>query len=215
MSVDAKKFNNLLHAQSIRRQLNSYNFDDGLDFDYTTVKLLNDAMQPLSQATCHHRSYMHKASEAGSIGCTIAAEIVRAIIQPDPKTAQLFEQKFYGLFEHMSLAFSLKASKSSSIVSTKAFCLPTANLLAPRGLDSHNYCRAVSRNQKIQLKPLHDCYSLNLETKNDPRLGLLGHLQPGSIVCRQLWRNQLHLHHIRSSNIWNNPGETVLSNRVS
>jgi hypothetical protein len=36
MSVDAKKLNNLLHAQSIRRRLNSYNFDAGLNYDYTT-----------------------------------------------------------------------------------------------------------------------------------------------------------------------------------
>jgi hypothetical protein len=108
-------------AQSIRRRLNSYNFDAGLDYDYTT----------------------------GFIVCTIAAEIVRTILQPGQQTAQLFEQKFYGLFEHMSLAFSLKASKSSSIVSTKAFCLATTNLLAPRSLDSRNYSPTVSRNQKI------------------------------------------------------------------
>jgi hypothetical protein len=31
----AEKSNNLLHAQSIRRRLNSYNFD-AADFDYTT-----------------------------------------------------------------------------------------------------------------------------------------------------------------------------------
>jgi len=36
MSADAKKLNNLLHAQSIRRRFNSYNFGAGLDFDYTT-----------------------------------------------------------------------------------------------------------------------------------------------------------------------------------
>jgi hypothetical protein len=36
MSVDAKKLNNLLHAQGVSSRLNSYNFDDGLDFDYTT-----------------------------------------------------------------------------------------------------------------------------------------------------------------------------------
>jgi hypothetical protein len=36
MSVDAKKLNNLLHARSIRRRLNSYNFDDGLDYNFTT-----------------------------------------------------------------------------------------------------------------------------------------------------------------------------------
>jgi hypothetical protein len=36
MSVDAKKLNNLLHVQSIRRRLNSYNFGAGFDFDYTT-----------------------------------------------------------------------------------------------------------------------------------------------------------------------------------
>jgi len=36
MSVDAKKLSNLLHAQSIRRRFNSYNFDAGLDYDYTT-----------------------------------------------------------------------------------------------------------------------------------------------------------------------------------
>jgi hypothetical protein len=57
--------------------LNSYNFDVGLDFDYTT----------------------------GS---------------KHQKIAQLFEQKFYGLFEHMSLAFSLKASEAGSIVCTIA-----------------------------------------------------------------------------------------------
>jgi hypothetical protein len=44
--------------------------------------------------------------------CTIVAEIVCTIIQPSSHTAQLFEQKFYGLFEHMSLAFSLKASEA-------------------------------------------------------------------------------------------------------
>ena len=32
----------------------------------------------------------------------------------------MFEQKFYGLFEHMSLAFSLKASEAGSIVCTIA-----------------------------------------------------------------------------------------------
>jgi hypothetical protein len=45
------------------------------------------------------RIYSHEASEARSIVCTIAAGIVRTIIQPDPKTAQLSGQKFYGLFE--------------------------------------------------------------------------------------------------------------------
>jgi hypothetical protein len=77
MSVDAKKLNNLLHAQSIRRRLNSYNFDAGLDYGKTT----------------------------GS---------------KSQKIAQLFEQKFYGLFEHMSIAFSLKASEAGSIVCTIA-----------------------------------------------------------------------------------------------
>jgi hypothetical protein len=37
MSVDAKKLNNLLHAQSTRRRLNSYNFDAGLDYNFTTA----------------------------------------------------------------------------------------------------------------------------------------------------------------------------------
>jgi hypothetical protein len=32
----AEKLNNLLHAQSIRRRLNSYNFDAGLDYGKTT-----------------------------------------------------------------------------------------------------------------------------------------------------------------------------------
>ena len=32
----AEKLNNLLHAQSIRRRLNSYNFDDVLDYGKTT-----------------------------------------------------------------------------------------------------------------------------------------------------------------------------------
>jgi hypothetical protein len=32
----AEKPNNLLHAQSTYTRLNSYNFDAGLDFDYTT-----------------------------------------------------------------------------------------------------------------------------------------------------------------------------------
>ena len=34
----------------------------------------------------------------------------------------------------------------------------------PNGLDSRNYCRAVSRNQKIQFKLLHDGFSLHPET---------------------------------------------------
>jgi hypothetical protein len=75
----------IVQPQSIRRRLNSYNFDAGLDYNFTT----------------------------GS---------------KHQKLAQLFEQKFYGLFEHLTLAFSLKASKSGSIVSTKAFCLAKTNL---------------------------------------------------------------------------------------
>jgi hypothetical protein len=35
---------------------------------------------------------------------------------------------------------------AGSIVSTKVFDFDIANLLAPDGLDSRNYCRAVSRN---------------------------------------------------------------------
>jgi hypothetical protein len=37
--------------------------------------------QPLSQATCRHRSYTLKAPEESSIVCTNAAETVRTIIQ--------------------------------------------------------------------------------------------------------------------------------------
>jgi hypothetical protein len=48
----AEKPNNILHAQSIRSRLNSYNFAAGLDYGKTT----------------------------GSIVCTIAAGIVRAMI---------------------------------------------------------------------------------------------------------------------------------------
>jgi hypothetical protein len=36
--------------------------------------------------------YSHKASEAGSIVCTNAAEVVRAMIQPGPQPAQLSGQ---------------------------------------------------------------------------------------------------------------------------
>jgi hypothetical protein len=51
--------------------------------------------------------------------------------------------------------------------------------------------------------------------KNDFRTGLLSDLQPSSIVCTQLRRNQANLHHIRSSNIGNNPAETVILRLVS
>jgi hypothetical protein len=61
----AEKPNDLFHAQSVRRRLNSYNFGAGLDYGKTT----------------------------GSIVCTIVAEIVRTIIQSGPQTTQLFEQK--------------------------------------------------------------------------------------------------------------------------
>jgi hypothetical protein len=45
----------------------------------------------------------------------------------------------------------LKASETSSIVSTKAFCLATANLPAPSRLDSLNYCRAAVATKKSML----------------------------------------------------------------
>ena len=79
------------------------------------------------------------------------------------KLRRLFEQKFYGLFEHMSLAFSLKASEAGSIVCTIAAGKCALYYSRP---DSRNYCPAVSRNQKIQVKLLHDGFSLYLETSS-------------------------------------------------
>jgi len=56
----AEKLINLLHAQGVLGRLNSYNFDAGLDYNFTTAKK-------------HQKT---------AIGCTIAAEIMRTIIQP-------------------------------------------------------------------------------------------------------------------------------------
>jgi hypothetical protein len=58
--------------------------------------------------------------EVKSIVYTIAARKVRTILQLGSQAAQLFEQKFYGLFEHIPLAFSLKASETDLIVATIA-----------------------------------------------------------------------------------------------
>jgi hypothetical protein len=70
----AEKPHNLFHTQSIRRRLNSYNFDAGLDYEKTTGS---------------------KHLEASSIVCTIAAEIVRTIIHnsASPKDGSIVEQK--------------------------------------------------------------------------------------------------------------------------
>jgi hypothetical protein len=75
------------HAQSIRRRLNSYNFDAGLDYGKTT----------------------------GSIVCTIATEIVRTIIQPSPQdqlSGLFVEQKDYALFEQKNTIPSLLDSRN-------------------------------------------------------------------------------------------------------
>ena len=53
MSVDAEKLNNLLHAQTIRRRLNSYNFDAGLDYGKTTGSKHQKRAQLLNKRTAN------------------------------------------------------------------------------------------------------------------------------------------------------------------
>jgi hypothetical protein len=123
---------------------NSYNFGAWLDYGKTTgskhqagsivsTKDLCLATANLQRSSCLSMASTAlpenpppplphaKASEARSIVCTNAAETVRTI-NLDPQTAQSSGQS----------QSSLSGQKNT----------------IPNGLDSRNYCRAVSRNQK-------------------------------------------------------------------
>ena len=80
-----------------------------------------------ARATCHPRSSTLRAHADGSIVITLPPGLTMKI-------------------------YRLKASEAGSIVSTKAFCLATTNLLAPTNLDNLNYHHAASCDQKIRLK---------------------------------------------------------------
>jgi hypothetical protein len=49
----AKKLNNLPHAQSIRRRLNSYNFDAGLDYNFLQPQSIRSWLDLLNKRTAN------------------------------------------------------------------------------------------------------------------------------------------------------------------
>jgi hypothetical protein len=114
----------IVQPQSIRRRLNSYNFDAGLDYGKTT----------------------------GS---------------KHQKPSQLFEQKFYGFFEHMSLAF-----ESTSLQRQRSFHAQSIRRL----LDSYNfgatdfdYTTGLTM-EKLQVKSIkieHNCLDKSFLPRRD------------------------------------------------